>query len=170
MDYRRNLYNETLQVLNDHNKSFDDVLNVVIIYDDDYQHNNEEYIIDKNDFIEIAKTINYDSGYGLPEINESLKILGKDWYMERREYDGSEWWEFKTMPILNQNAKKVDKKELKEYLYCYAKEEEEYEELKNKALSLGKDKIDNIKDLINSFDSIEDLKDLLDDLNKEDKE
>lgn len=170
MNYIKNLYNETLQVLNEHNKSFDDVLNIVIIYEDDYQHDKEEYIIDKNDFIEIAKTINYDSGYGLPEINESLKIIGKDWYMEREEYDGSEWWDFRIKPELNSNAKKIDKKELREYLYCFAKEEKEFEELKDKALSLGKDKIDNIKDLVNSFDSIEDLKNLLENLDKEDKE
>ena len=27
-----------------------------------------------------------------------LLIVGKDFWLERVEYDGSEWWEFKTMP------------------------------------------------------------------------
>lgn len=25
-------------------------------------------------------------------------IVGDDWWMERHEYDGSEWWEFKELP------------------------------------------------------------------------
>lgn len=41
----------------------------------------------------------YDSGYGLAEIDEGLKVVGKDWWLERHEYDGSEWWEYKTMPV-----------------------------------------------------------------------
>lgn len=41
---------------------------------------------------------NYNSGYGGNEIEGSLKIVGADWWLERGEYDGSEWWEFKTMP------------------------------------------------------------------------
>lgn len=40
----------------------------------------------------------YDNGYGGAEINAPLIIVGEDWWLERGEYDGSEWWEFKTMP------------------------------------------------------------------------
>lgn len=25
-------------------------------------------------------------------------VVGDDWWLERHEYDGSEWWEFKRLP------------------------------------------------------------------------
>lgn len=40
----------------------------------------------------------YDNGYGTDIINSALMVVGDDWWMERHEYDGSEWWEFKRMP------------------------------------------------------------------------
>lgn len=40
----------------------------------------------------------YDDGYGGNEIESTLKVVGDNWWLERGEYDGSEWWEFKTMP------------------------------------------------------------------------
>ena len=40
----------------------------------------------------------YDSGFGSQDINKDLIIAGDNWWIERHEYDGSEWWEFKTMP------------------------------------------------------------------------
>lgn len=50
---------------------------------------------------ELKKMINftYDSGYGIEIINKKLKIVGKDWWLERSVYDGSEWWELKKIPI-----------------------------------------------------------------------
>lgn len=33
----------------------------------------------------------YDAGYGGAEIESDLKIVGDDWWLERGEYDGSEW-------------------------------------------------------------------------------
>lgn len=41
----------------------------------------------------------YDNGYGSAEVNENLIVCGDDWWLERHEYDGSEWWEYKKMPI-----------------------------------------------------------------------
>ncbi len=49
------------------------------------------------EFRELAD-FEYDNGYGGAEVNQALKVVGKDWWLERGEYDGSEWWEFKTMP------------------------------------------------------------------------
>ncbi len=40
----------------------------------------------------------YDDGYGAIEVNETLIIVGDNWWLERHEYDGSEWWKFKTLP------------------------------------------------------------------------
>ena len=40
----------------------------------------------------------YDNGYGGAEISTDLVAVGDNWWLERAEYDGSEWWEFKTFP------------------------------------------------------------------------
>jgi len=48
-------------------------------------------------FTKIAD-IEYDDGYGGAEIAQDLLVVGSDFWLERHEYDGSEWWEFKQMP------------------------------------------------------------------------
>lgn len=45
-----------------------------------------------------AADFDYNNGYGGAEVTVSLRIVGKGWWLERGEYDGSEWWEFKTLP------------------------------------------------------------------------
>ena len=52
------------------------------------------------DFIEHAN-FEYNDGYGIEEINTDLILVGKDFWLERHEYDGSEWWEYKSMPNVN---------------------------------------------------------------------
>lgn len=54
----------------------------------------------------------YDNGFGCAEINESLVIVGNNWWLERGEYDGSEWWEFKTVPKLSRKAIVVEPEEI----------------------------------------------------------
>jgi hypothetical protein len=83
-----NLWEETIKKLEKHNKSFDDV---IVICGNDFQ-------ITKEDFAKYSKT-EYDDGFGAPEVAEDLLIIGPDFWLERHEYDGSEWWEFKQMPI-----------------------------------------------------------------------
>ena len=82
-----NLWEETIETLSNHNKSFDDV---VTICGNDFQ-------ITKKEFEKYSKT-EYDNGYGSPKVAEDLLIIGADFWLERHEYDGSEWWEFKKMP------------------------------------------------------------------------
>ncbi len=58
-------------------------------------------------FAEIASVIEYNNGYGGAEISydrsgdgaEGLVVVGDGWWLERGEYDGSEWWEFKSPPV-----------------------------------------------------------------------
>lgn len=45
-----------------------------------------------------AANFEYDEGYGGQEVRADLMIVGKDWWLERGEYDGAEWWEFKRRP------------------------------------------------------------------------
>ena len=50
---------------------------------------------------EFEKLANFDynNGYGLAAIDLNLTVRGSDWWLERGEYDGSEWWKFCTMPL-----------------------------------------------------------------------
>lgn len=41
----------------------------------------------------------YDGGYGVNEVSLNLVVVGQDWWLERHEYDGSEWWELKEIPL-----------------------------------------------------------------------
>jgi len=50
-----------------------------------------------SEFTRVAD-VEYDNGFGASEVAIDLVIVGKDWWLERGEYDGSEWWEFKTLP------------------------------------------------------------------------
>ena len=45
----------------------------------------------------------YDDGWGSAEIALELVVGGDDWWLERYEYDGSECWQFKTLPTKEKN-------------------------------------------------------------------
>lgn len=87
-----NLLKETLYKLKSYDKSWEDV-KFVLCQDVTFTPEQAKPMLD---FI-------YDNGYGAEEVDTSLMIVGNDWWMERHEYDGSEWWEFKRIP------KKTDK-------------------------------------------------------------
>lgn len=40
----------------------------------------------------------YDAGYGGQELHGTIWFEGKDFWLTRGEYDGSEWWDFNYMP------------------------------------------------------------------------
>lgn len=87
---KTNLLEETLEYLQHYNKSEDDI----------------EFVTDGENHITwdcykyFAKDIYYYSGYGSQEIHGGLRIVGKDWWLERHEYDGAENFTFKTKPLL----------------------------------------------------------------------
>ena len=87
-----NLLNETRDILLSNNKTFDDVLFI----GDEATHTK----MTVKDFLEHAN-VEYKNGYGIEEINTDLILVGKDFWLERHEYDGSEWWEYKSMPNVN---------------------------------------------------------------------
>lgn len=82
-----NLLEETREELAEHGKTFDDVVAVC----------GGEFQITKENFLFLADAT-YDSGYGAQEVANDLLVIGSDFWLERHEYDGSEWWEFKQMP------------------------------------------------------------------------
>ena len=87
-----NLLEETKEILEQHSKTFDDILFV----GDDFTHTK----MTAKEFLEHAN-FEYNDGYGIEEINTDLILVGKDFWLERHEYDGSEWWEYKSMPNVN---------------------------------------------------------------------
>lgn len=87
-----NLWDETVRKLASLDLDFDkDVIQVQVA----------EGYINKELFKMMAMATNYDAGYGSAEIREDLLIVGTDWWLERDEYDGSEWWTFCMMPNLH---------------------------------------------------------------------
>jgi len=82
-----NLLKETLEVLNVNRKKEKDVLWV----------GNLNYHFSWDKFKELADK-EYKSGFGSQNVAIDLLIVGENWWLERHEYDGSEWWEFKVMP------------------------------------------------------------------------
>ena len=56
-----------------------------------------EYSIPLENFIECADK-EYDDGYGSQEVAIDLMVVGDTWWLERHEYDGAEWWEYKELP------------------------------------------------------------------------
>ena len=83
----KNLWIETICDLEDHGKTFDDVLWIGC----------PDFKIPKEDFKRLANE-EYDSGFGAADVAEDLIIAGSDFYMTRGEYDGSEWWDWHEQP------------------------------------------------------------------------
>lgn len=88
-----NFLQETKEVLEKYNKTFDDIIFVADCF--------HQLRISPEEFIRRAENIIYDNGYGLEEINTALVVVGKDFWLERHEYDGSEWWEYKSIPNID---------------------------------------------------------------------
>jgi hypothetical protein len=42
--------------------------------------------------------VEYEAGYGAPEVAMDLLVVGADWWLGREEYQGSEWWKYQTKP------------------------------------------------------------------------
>lgn len=92
-----NLWGETSRVLVTYGKSFDDVKYI----------QGSDFGITKENFEQVAKKSEYYSGFGSAKVAEDLVIVGDDWWLERHEYDGSEWWEYKEMPKQINEIKEV---------------------------------------------------------------
>lgn len=82
-----NLLKETIEVLKEHGKTEKDVLWVGC----------EKFYTDWEHFKKIAD-VEYDNGFGEEEVACDLLVVGEDFWLEREEYDGSEWWIFREFP------------------------------------------------------------------------
>lgn len=106
-DTSMNLLGETIIALKNNGKTIEDV-SWVGIKDKYFWWNEFERFAD----------FDYNSSYGSPEINESLVIVGNDWWLERFEYDGLENWEFKTLPIRGKKIIPENDRFLKKHNIC----------------------------------------------------
>ena len=82
-----NLLKETGFFLARYGKTLNDVL---MFCGDDFQFTRDE-------FIKFADR-EYDSGFGGQKVARDLKLVGTNWWIERKEYDGAESWSFKQIP------------------------------------------------------------------------
>lgn len=82
-----NLLEETLNELQDYGKTIEDVKWI----------GTDKYIIPIERFVKIADQ-EYDNDYGGEEVCREIVVVGDSWWLERGEYDGSEWWDFKILP------------------------------------------------------------------------
>lgn len=83
-----NLLTETTEELAKHGVGFEDVLQIFV----GGYRKDDCGMVSIDDFKVLADFI-YDAGYGTRKV-KPMKIIGMDFVMVRREYDGSEWWEF----------------------------------------------------------------------------
>lgn len=89
-----NLLRETIDALEENSHTSADVRWV----------GDTKYWITWEQFASLAD-FDYDDGFGGVQIREELLIVGDDdWWLERHEYDGSEWWEFKRLPARGEPA------------------------------------------------------------------
>ena len=90
-----NLWEETIEFLKENDKTFEDVLFI----------QGEDFKVTKENFEIVAKKTDYDSGFGAQHVPKDLVLVGDDWWIERYEYDGAEWWDFKSIPARKQYMK-----------------------------------------------------------------
>lgn len=94
-----NLWEETMRMLAANGKTFENVEYV----------QGANFGITKENFEQVAKKSEYYSGFGAAIVAEDLVVVGDNWWLERHEYDGSEWWEYKEKPKQISEIKEVNR-------------------------------------------------------------
>lgn len=93
-----NLLQETTDMLTAWGKTWDDVLWI----------GGADFTISIEDFKRQANR-EYDDDFGSPEVALDLIVVGKDWWLERYEYDGAEGWVYKAYPAKPLEQKSVQR-------------------------------------------------------------
>lgn len=91
-----NAYDELIEVLNEIGKSLDDIKVISIRFDNYNREKNYELEYIKIDNVNDLKEIQYYDGYGIQELYGYVVFNDNTW-LEREEYDGSEWWEYRSI-------------------------------------------------------------------------
>ena len=90
-----NLLTETKEILKDNGKNIFDIL----------WYGTKDFVVSSD--IQKLFDFEYDDGYGIEEIPLGLLLVGEDFWLERHEYDGSEWWEYKCIPTKPTQVKEI---------------------------------------------------------------
>ena len=126
----RNLWEETINILKEHDKTFEGVRFI----------QGRDFKITKENFEKVAKKTNYDSGYGYANVATDLVVVGSNWWLERGEYDGAEWWDYKESPKQVNEVREISQLSgrlwptLEELNSCKKPMQERLEELRKGAL------------------------------------
>lgn len=86
------------------------VLAATITIFQNYRKNVKEFLLkqnhSQNDWLHFLEQLNfeYDDGYGLQELFGTVWLDYGTW-LERGEYDGSEWWAHRECPVLPEELK-----------------------------------------------------------------
>lgn len=87
----QNLFDETDEVLDEYGYDWSDVR---------WVGSPDMKFPTVSEFMKVARATDYDSGYGMQEIPFDLVVMLKDGtWLERDEYDGSEWWNYIKRPL-----------------------------------------------------------------------
>ena len=113
-----NLREETLKVLANNGKTWDDVIGVC----------GDHFQITKELFWRLSN-VKYDNGYGGNEVVIDLKVVGEDFWLERHEYDGAEWWEYKQIPDLTKLPMSSADRIIRDYDHYFAEDFRELNEV-----------------------------------------
>ena len=89
-----NLLQETIEILDQHGLTLNDIRFIHTSCGDFIPSQGGRKFLD----------VDYDSGFGTFHIDLNLKLVGDNWWLERHEYDGSEWWEFKKLPTFGKKV------------------------------------------------------------------
>ena len=98
----KNLLDETILDLRMHQKELSDVLYVMYAPSPFVKERRMMKFKCDAEILNAILNFNYDDGYGSTVINDGLILRGADFWLERHEYDGSEWWEYKQLPALDE--------------------------------------------------------------------
>lgn len=75
------------------------------------------------------KLYKYDAGYGIQYWDGWITFEGEDSWLERREYDGSEWWSQITPPRLELPSKEMNKDTVEEIVNKKDKKGRKYDDI-----------------------------------------
>ena len=92
-----NLLIETVEILRENGKTLLDIKWSGTL-NDEYECNPQELL-----------DVNYNNRYGRQEIPSNFILVGNDFWLERHEYDGAEWWEYKELPSRPSAKKAIEK-------------------------------------------------------------
>ena len=122
-----NALNELINKCDECWKSLEDIDYWWVWYEDEYRHIDDNICIFNSDSIEIMKKFlednysNYDDWYWWQELYGEIVFKDRTW-LERWEYDWSEWREYKKCPERRLSKDEVRIKEINEQVDALLKE------------------------------------------------